>query len=100
MIDEYGAVSDQAARQMAVGALSRSDAKIALAITGFAGEGGPGDEAGLVYIACAGAGGHISCAEKHFGDIGRGGVRIEALRAALQILLAQIGSTKAPDRNG
>lgn len=86
-IDRCGAVSEDVARAMAEGALLHSDGDIALAITGFAGAGGPGDEPGLVHIACRrhddGAAWHREC---HFGDRGRGPVREAALEVALDLL--------------
>ena len=53
LIAEKGAVSREVAIAMAEGALARSTANIALAITGFADKG---DEPGLVHFACARAG--------------------------------------------
>jgi nicotinamide-nucleotide amidase len=85
-IRRCGAVSAEVAIAMAEGALSRSRADIALAITGFAGPGGPGDEPGLVHLACARRGGATRHREAHFGDIGRGPVRIACLRLALEML--------------
>jgi nicotinamide-nucleotide amidase len=90
LISKFGAVSELVAREMAKGALGKSDADIAVAITGFAGSGGPGDEPGLVHFACAGSVGEVCHLEKHFGDIGRGGVRVAALKVALQMLLDHI----------
>ncbi len=54
----YGAVSEQAAKEMALGALKRSGADLALAVTGFAGPTGgtPEQPVGLVYLAVADAG--------------------------------------------
>jgi nicotinamide-nucleotide amidase len=40
VIDRYGAVSDAVVRQMAEGALARSKAHVAVAVTGVAGPGG------------------------------------------------------------
>ena len=59
--------------EMAHGALRRSQADIALSITGFAGPAGPDDEEGLVHFACARRGGETRHREEHFGTIGRDG---------------------------
>jgi nicotinamide-nucleotide amidase len=85
-VDACGAVSEPVAREMAQGALRRSDADVAVAITGFAGPAGPDDEEGLVHFACARKGGKTCHREEHFGPIGRDGVRIAALDVALQML--------------
>ncbi|HEU0067363.1 MAG TPA: CinA family protein [Sphingomonas sp.] len=88
-IDRCGAVSRDVAEAMALGALKASDAQVALAITGFAGAGAPGDEAGLVHFACASGGDaapRMRHREEHFGDIGRGPVRIASLAVALDML--------------
>ena len=53
MVDDCGAVSEQVARAMADGALHRSDADLAVSITGFAGPAGDDDEEGLVHFALA-----------------------------------------------
>jgi nicotinamide-nucleotide amidase len=86
-IDHCGAVSRQVAVAMAEGALKGSDAQVAIAITGFAGPGAPGDEPGLVHFACAREGRETTHREEHFGDIGRGGVRLAALEAALELMI-------------
>lgn len=85
-VDRCGAVSAEVAREMATGALLRSKADIALSITGFAGPAGPEDEEGLVHFACASRGGRTCAREEHFGPIGRQGVRIAALKVALEML--------------
>jgi len=81
-----GAVSAETAAAMARGALARSHGDIAVSITGFAGPGGPGDEPGLVHFACLSRGGELVSRAEHFGDIGRGPVRLAALRVALDLL--------------
>nr|WP_206377009.1 CinA family protein [Sphingomonas sp. G-3-2-10] len=81
-----GAVSREVAIAMAEGALRASHGDVALSITGFAGPGGPDDEPGLVHFACARTGRETAHREAHFGDIGRGPVRIECLRVGLQML--------------
>jgi len=85
-LDRCGAVSGDTARQMALGALDASAADVTVAITGFAGPGAPGDEAGLVHFACALRDGPVAQREEHFGDIGRGPVRLHCLRVALAML--------------
>ena len=54
---QYGAVSEQTAREMAEGLRARSGADIAAATTGVAGPDGGTEEkpVGLVYVACASA---------------------------------------------
>jgi nicotinamide-nucleotide amidase len=87
----HGAVSAPVAEAMARGALARSEGDIALAITGFAGRGAPLEEAGLVFFAAARRDGAIEAKEAHFGDVGRGAVRIACLRQALEMLEKVIG---------
>lgn len=53
LLEHNDAVSDVVPRAMAKGALGRSHAGIAIAITGFAGPAGPGVEEGLVHVALA-----------------------------------------------
>ncbi|WP_112381422.1 MULTISPECIES: CinA family protein [Sphingomonas] len=90
-IDRCGAVSRDVAVAMAEGALAYSHGDIAVAITGFAGPGAPGDEPGLVHFACAVRGGEADHREAHFGDIGRGPVRLACLGVALEMLERQLG---------
>lgn len=90
MIEDCGAVSEPVARAMAEGALAQSDAQIAIAITGFAGPGGPEDEPGLVHFACAGCGAETCHRSRHFGDIGRGPTRIASLGVALEMMAEMI----------
>jgi nicotinamide-nucleotide amidase len=83
LIAEKGAVSREVAIAMAEGALERSDANIALAVTGFADKG---DEPGLVYFACARAARRTAHREAHFGPIGRGATRIACMRVAIEMM--------------
>ncbi|HYD24158.1 MAG TPA: CinA family protein [Croceibacterium sp.] len=85
-IDTLGAVSKEIAIDMAHGALRRSEADVALSITGFAGPGKPGDEEGMVHFACARRDGPTAHRCEHFGAIGRQGVRIASLEVALEML--------------
>ena len=85
-VERCGAVSRAVAVAMAEGALAASHADIALAITGFAGPGGPDDEPGLVHFACARRDRPTAHREEHFGDIGRGPTRIACMRVALEMI--------------
>lgn len=89
-IDRCGAVSAVTAEGMAVGALQHSHGDVAVAITGFAGPGGSGDEEGLVFLAGLRKGGEITIREHHFGAIGREAVRLETVKAALELLDAAV----------
>ncbi len=85
----HGAVSAETAAAMALGALNRSPAERALAVTGIAGPGGGSSEkpVGLVYLAmaCRGAGApQVEC-HRFAGD--RTAVRRATVRRALEILL-------------
>ena len=52
-LKKYGAVSEQTAREMAMGGVFATDADVCVAVTGIAGPDSDGDKpVGLVYIAC------------------------------------------------
>ena len=86
LISEHGAVSRPVAIAMADGALEHSRADIALAVTGFAGKGGSDDEIGLVHFGCARRGRETRHREEHYGDLGRGPIRIACIKTALFML--------------
>lgn len=88
LIGRRSAVCAPVAAAMAEGALSRSGAMIALAITGWA-EGGPDPSkpAGLVYFASARRSGETWVREERFGDIGRARLRVACLETALRMML-------------
>lgn len=85
LVDDCGAVSREVAVAMVKGAVARSEAKLAVAITGFAGQTKEGEE-GLVHFACQREGRAIAHREEHFGPIGRDDVRIAALEVALEMM--------------
>src|SRR5947209_13930180 len=86
LLDRNDAVSEVVARAMAEGALNRSHAEIAIAVTGFAGPAGPGKEAGLVHFALARRDAGTVHREAHFGPRGRGAIRVQSLKAMLEML--------------
>ncbi|MDB5701970.1 MAG: CinA family protein [Sphingomonadales bacterium] len=95
ILETFGAVSIATAWAMAQGMLSRSDADIAVAITGIAGPDG-GDQkkpVGTVVFAVALRGGdpeNIHADKKYFADNGRGGVRLQAALCALELLIPAV----------
>jgi nicotinamide-nucleotide amidase len=92
LIDTFGAVSIAVAWAMARGALERSGADVAVAITGVAGPGGGTQKkpVGTVVFAVARKGAEpedIVADKRHFGDLGRGGIRLQAALCALELLM-------------
>lgn len=88
LISSKGAVSAEVALAMAEGALQRSKADVAVAVTGIAGpDGGSAEKpVGLVHLAATRRGGQTLHEEKRFGDIGRNEVRAEAVAAAFALI--------------
>ena len=86
MTERNNAVTSAVARAMAEGALQNSNSDIALSVTGFAGPAGEGAEEGLVHFACARRNRPVILREEHFGPIGRGPIRIAAIRVLLEML--------------
>ena len=91
-LTQFGAVSEQCAKEMATGALARGGAGsgIAIAITGIA---GPGDSdhkpEGRVCFAIATSAG-VSSQTQEFGAIGRDNVRGKAVLHGLDLLLSAV----------
>ena len=87
-LDRYGAVSAETAREMAEGALQRSQAQVSVAITGIAGpDGGSKDKpVGTVWIAVAGIDSETKAIHSVFsGD--RQQIRLQSMAVALQALM-------------
>ncbi len=86
VLEACGAVSEQTARQMAEGVRRRGEADYGVATTGIAGpDGGTAEKpVGLVYIACAHAGG--TQVERHVFSGDRTRVRTQAAERALALL--------------
>jgi len=88
LINAHGAVSAEVARAMADGALARSHATLAIAVTGIAGPGGatPGKPVGTVWLALAQVGQPTQAELLNLaGD--RAAVREQTVQHALQRLL-------------
>jgi len=90
-LDTVGAVSEESARQMVIGALALFGTNLAVAITGIAGPGGgtPTKPVGLTYIAAA-LRESEPIVRRHVWDGDREAVKAasadEALRMALELL--------------
>jgi nicotinamide-nucleotide amidase len=88
VLERHGAVSRETAEAMAQGALERSSADIAVAVTGIAGPGGGSAEkpVGLVHLTAAARGGRRLHREKRYGDAGRRQVRLMSVAEALDMI--------------
>jgi len=85
-LKKYGAVSEQCAREMAVGAAKAAKADVAISITGIAGPGGGTVDkpVGTVFIACYVKGKTTVCEYRFHGD--RGKVRESSVSYAITLM--------------
>lgn len=100
VLETFGAVSVATAWRMAQGALEVSGADVAVAITGIAGPAGGSEKKPVGHVVFAraerAADPELVVADtREFGDIGRGGVRLQAALCALELLLP--GEPSAPE---
>ncbi len=88
-LEQYGAVSGETAREMASCALARSNAGIAVSVTGIAGPGGGTDEkpVGLVWFGLARKNADPIVERQVFEDKGRAYIRSETVRHALEMII-------------
>ena len=93
LLNANGAVSAEVAKAMAEGALARSNADVAVSITGIAGPGGatPGKPVGLVYFGLAREHMRSQTVERRFGDIGRDAIREASVSFAIELLRQAAG---------
>ena len=93
LIELHGAVSEPVARAMALGALSRSTAQVAVSVTGVAGPGGGTTDkpVGLVHFSAVGPAGEVHL-EHRFGELGRDAIRLASVRVSLGLLLGRMGA--------
>lgn len=95
----HGAVSAETVREMAEGALARSHADLAVAISGIAGpDGGTAEKpVGLVWFAIAARGHATHAKHRIFAGFGRDTVRKAATETALRLLLSSLGRGHVDD---
>ena len=94
ILETFGAVSVATAWGMAQGMLNRSEADVAVSITGVAGPDGGSDKkpVGTVVFARAVRGDDpekVHADKKFFENNGRGGVRLQAALVALELLMPE-----------
>jgi nicotinamide-nucleotide amidase len=90
-LKKYGAVSEQVAKQMAKGALKRSNSTIAISITGIAGPGGSDYKPeGLVCFAVTKKNGKTRTETIEYGPLGRSKVRSSAVKTAINLLFEEM----------
>lgn len=86
-LETFGAVSEEVAKEMAVGALAASDAQIAVSVTGIAGPGGSEYKPeGRVCFGLAITGFAPKTETIEFGSIGRAKVRAATVHHALRLI--------------
>lgn len=88
LIEKHGAVSEDVARAMAGGALTHSNASMAVAVTGIAGPSGgtPDKPVGLVHFAAGRPDGPMHHERILFGELGRDEIRRRSVKQALALL--------------
>ena len=101
VLETFGAVSIATAWAMAQGAMTKADADVAVAITGIAGPDGGSEKkpVGTVIFARAerdAAPDKINAEKREFGDLGRGGVRLQAALCALELLMPEVAGPPPP----
>jgi len=98
LLNQHGAVSAPIASAMAQGALVRSQADLAISVTGIAGPGGgaPDKPTGLIWFGLARTGNPVRTVQRQFGDSGRSRVRALGVETALGLLLQGLSLQPGP----
>lgn len=90
-LETHGAVSEEIAAEMADGALARSEAALAVSVTGIAGPGGSDHKPeGRVCFGLAQRNGSTRTETVEFGAIGRAKVRQATVDHALELLISAL----------
>jgi len=93
-LEDFGAVSEEIAKEMAMGALEKSSANLAISVTGIAGPGGSEFKPeGRVCFGVALKGEPPRTETVEFGAIGRANVRQKSVGHALSLLLHAISKS-------
>ncbi len=97
LIQEHGAVSEECALAMALGALNLFESDIACSVTGIAGPGGavPGKPGGLVWFAVTSSSGSKAFERYFKGD--RRSIREMAVASALAEVVVALRRTRSVD---
>lgn len=101
VLETFGAVSIAVAWAMAQGAMTKSGVDVAVSITGVAGPDGGSEKkpVGTVVFARAERDAEpdkIKAERREFGDLGRGGIRLQAALCALDLLMPAGSVDDAP----
>ncbi len=96
-LEQFGAVSEQVASEMALGAIERSLSEVAVAVTGVAGPGASHSKPeGRVCFGFAMAGQPPITMTCEFGAIGRDAVRSRTTEEALRLIIDQLSPKTGP----
>jgi nicotinamide-nucleotide amidase len=99
-LQKHGAVSEQTAREMALGALAQSKGTIALAVTGIAGPGGGSKEKPVGTVCFAWTQGNKVDAETRRFKGGRESVRRQSVVHALEGVMSRLKNGAGRRRKG
>jgi nicotinamide-nucleotide amidase len=96
LLKAHGAVSAEVPRALARGAIDRSLADVAVAVTGVAGPGGgsPEKPVGLVHFACARRDGDVDHVERRYGPLSRAEIRAASVMQALDMMMDAVDAAQ------